>query len=85
MDIEILNNHWQLIVTLCLIIAGGFRFYYANQSLRERVTKLEVKMKENYAADGEVATRIGKMETSLETLVKAVKAILKQLKIPDIL
>ena len=54
MELEILNNHWQLIVTVGAIIAGGFKFYYANQSLRDRVSKLEEKMKDNYTADDKV-------------------------------
>ncbi|MDA1120882.1 MAG: hypothetical protein O2887_10410 [Bacteroidetes bacterium] len=83
--IEFVYNYWELILSLAALIAWGFKQYYTMQHMSERVTGLEEKIKINYEVDLQVTSRIDKIDNTLGQLLKSVRAIMKHLKMPDIL
>ena len=85
---EVLNQI-EFIIGLGVLVSGMVisigKFFYDIKRLGERVTELEGQMSENQKGDNQVADRIKEVETTLTTVVKALRAIMKQLKIPDLL
>ena len=96
---EVLNffeSYWQVITGIILISIGAVKFFYEMKALQERVKILEQSLSDNYTNDTmakeDVTLRLTQIDTKidtfglrLESFQKAMKAILKELKIPDML
>jgi len=84
-----LESHKYTLGLLVSFVFGAYRFYLETKDLKGRVIKLEKSLEENTKEDAksekDLSERMTGVENAIDKFEKALKAILKHLKIPDML
>ena len=89
-------HYWPLLAFVLALIGGAVKFYYDMRAVQARLSNVEQSLDQNYQNDTESKEEVSKKITELDNKMtkfsakmdqfgKALKAILKELKIPDLL